>query len=81
MRFLGAFSRIDVRHRLADLRVPTLVLHSRGDHRIPFSTGQRLPQQFLAPSSSVLKVPTHLLLDREPASQLLLAAIHEFLSR
>ena len=26
-----AFASIDVRHRLAELRVPTLILHSRGE--------------------------------------------------
>ena len=34
-RFQDAFGRIDVRHRLAEVRAPTIVLHSRHDQRIP----------------------------------------------
>ncbi|WP_233356273.1 alpha/beta hydrolase [Henriciella aquimarina] len=42
VRFLEAFSRIDVRDRLADVKVPTLVIHCRGDLRIPLASGREM---------------------------------------
>ena len=81
VRFLDAFSRIDVRHRLAELRVPTLVLHSRGDLRIPYGTGRRIAATIPGAEFVGLESSNHLLLGREPASHKLLAAVSEFLSR
>ncbi len=40
-RFLETFSRIDVRHRLPELELPTLILHARGDRRVGHVTGNR----------------------------------------
>jgi pimeloyl-ACP methyl ester carboxylesterase len=80
-RLLDAFSRIDVRHRLADVRVPTLVLHSRDDQRIPHSTGRRLAATIPGAEFVTLESPNHLLLGFEPAARELLAAIRHFLSR
>lgn len=36
-RFQDAFGDIDVRHRLEQIKVPTIVLHSKDDQRIPFA--------------------------------------------
>ncbi|MEZ5442268.1 MAG: alpha/beta fold hydrolase [Lysobacterales bacterium] len=81
VRFLDAFSRIDVRARLAQLRVPTLVLHSRGDQRIPLETGRELAAVIPNAEFVSLDSPNHLLLGREAASQAFLAAIESFLAR
>jgi pimeloyl-ACP methyl ester carboxylesterase len=81
VRLLDAFSHIDVRHRLADLRVPTLVMHCRGDQRIAHCTGRELAATIPGAEFVSLDSPNHLLLDREPATQAMLAAVREFLSR
>jgi pimeloyl-ACP methyl ester carboxylesterase/DNA-binding SARP family transcriptional activator len=81
VRFLEAFSRIDVRHRLAELRVPTLVLHSRGDRRIPFETGRQIAASIPGAEFVGLDSDNHLLLGREAASIAFLAAVREFLAR
>jgi pimeloyl-ACP methyl ester carboxylesterase len=80
VRLLDAFSHIDVRHRLADLSVPTLVLHSRGDQRIPHGTGRHLAASIPGAEFVSLESPNHLLLGREPAAQAMLSAVREFLS-
>jgi pimeloyl-ACP methyl ester carboxylesterase/DNA-binding SARP family transcriptional activator len=81
VRFLDAFSTIDVRHRLAELRVPTLVLHSRGDMRIPLSTGRQLAAAIPGAEFVGLDSTNHLLLGREPASTAFLSAVRRFLAR
>ncbi len=40
-RFMSTYSRIDVSAFARRLRVPTLVLHARDDHRVPFARGPR----------------------------------------
>jgi len=42
VRFLEAFSRIDVRHRLATIKAPVLVIHARDDQRVPLIHGIEL---------------------------------------
>jgi pimeloyl-ACP methyl ester carboxylesterase len=81
VRFLDAFSRIDVRHRLSELRTPTLVLHSRGDRRIPLNTGRALAATIPGAEFVGLDSSNHLLLGREPAAEVFLTAIRDFLSR
>ena len=78
-RFLSAFGDIDVRHQLAKVTVPTLVIHSLLDRRIPVATGREMAAaiphaQFLGLSSD-----GHLLLGREPASQAFVEAVRQFL--
>lgn len=81
VRFLEAFSRIDVRSRLAQLRVPTLVLHSRSDQGIPCMTGRRMAATIPGAEFVGLESSNHLLLGRESASRALLDAVQEFLAR
>lgn len=81
VRFLEAFSRIDVRHRLAELNVPTLVLHSRGDQRIPLATGRELAASIPGAEFLGLASANHLLLGEELASKAFLAAVRAFLAR
>lgn len=81
VRFLEAFSSIDVRHRLKDVKAPTLVLHSRGDLRIPVSIGRDLAMQIPNAEFIGLDSPNHLLLGRERASSEFVRAVREFLMR
>lgn len=81
VRFLEAFSQLDVRERLADVRVPTLVLHSRHDRRIPAATGRALAVGIPDARFKTLNSPGHLLLGREPAAREFVAEIRGFLGQ
>lgn len=78
-RFLQAFSTIDVREQLHRLNVPTLVLHSRGDRRIPHATGRDLAAQIKGARLTTLESNSHLLIGREPAAQTFVTAVRDFL--
>ncbi len=79
VKFLSAFGDIDVRHQLAKLTVPTLVIHSRGDQRIPMEIGLELATTIPNAEFVGLESENHLLLGREPASDDFVAAIRRFL--
>jgi pimeloyl-ACP methyl ester carboxylesterase/DNA-binding CsgD family transcriptional regulator len=78
-QFMREFNRIDVTELLAQVRCPTLVLHSRNDVRVPFEEGRllatRIPQARLVPIDS----PNHLLLGSEPGWRRWVEAVIEFL--
>ncbi|MEO0996409.1 MAG: alpha/beta fold hydrolase [Pseudomonadota bacterium] len=78
-RFLAAFGDIDVRHRLAEVSVPTLVLHARGDQRIPFTVGRDLAARIPGARFVGLDSNGHLLLGREAASAQFVEAVREFI--
>jgi pimeloyl-ACP methyl ester carboxylesterase/DNA-binding SARP family transcriptional activator len=80
-RFLTAFGEIDVRHRLAEVSVPTLVIHSLRDRRIPVGTGRDIAASIPGAEFLGIESDGHLLLGREPASQLFVDAVREFLAR
>lgn len=74
------FADIDVRHRLAQVKVLTLVIHSLGDQRIPVSVGRELAAMISNAELVKLESNGHLLLSREPASTAFIEAIHEFIA-
>ena len=79
VRYLQTFAEIDVRHCLADVRAPTLVIHSRGDHRVALEKGVELASSIPGASMVTLDSSSHLPLSREPAMERMLAAIESFL--
>jgi len=81
VRFLSAFGDIDVRNQLANVSVPTLVIHSLGDRRIPVTTGRDIAAAI--PNAEFLSIESdsHLLLGREPASKAFVDAVREFIDR
>lgn len=81
VRFLSAFGDIDVRDRLAEVRVPTLVIHSLGDRRIPAATGRNIAASIPNAEFLGLESDGHLLLGREPASPVFVEAVREFIAR
>jgi pimeloyl-ACP methyl ester carboxylesterase/DNA-binding winged helix-turn-helix (wHTH) protein len=78
-RFMEEFSRIDVRPRLADIHVPTVVFHCEGDAAIPFNEGRLLAADIAAARFVPLPSRNHLLLEHEPAWQILLRELGDFL--
>ena len=79
-RFLSAFGDIDVRHQLAKVTVPTLVIHSLGDRRMPVSIGRDIAAAIPNAEFLGLESDGHLLLGREPASQVFVDAVRKFLA-
>lgn len=80
VRFLSAFGDIDVRHRLASVRVPTLVIHSLRDWRIPVRSGREIAASIPDAQFMSLESDGHLLLGREPAAQEFVDAVRRFIA-
>lgn len=79
-RTLEAFHRVDVTDLARQLRVPTLVLHARGDARVPFDEGLRLAALIPGARFVPLASDNHVLLDTEPAWPAFLAELRGFLA-
>lgn len=79
-RFLETFADIDVRHRLSEIKCPTLVMHARGDQRVPVAKGAELASQIGGAEFVTLPTDNHLLLGREHSSELFVAHVRQFLS-
>ena len=80
-RFMEAFGHIDVRDRLARVQAPTLVLHSRGDQRIPHDRGRELAAGIPGARFVLLESDNHLILEHEPAFAVWVREATAFLSR
>jgi len=80
VRNLIANGDTDVSALLAQVSIPTLVLHSRGDVRVPFDQGRRLAAGI--PGARFVPLPSnnHLILQNEPAFSRLLQEIRAFIS-
>ena len=79
VRFLEEFARIDVRDVAQQVSCPTLIMHSRGDHRVPMRSGEELAA--LIPGARLLGLDSnnHLLTAAEPAWAVFRAEVTEFL--
>jgi len=80
-RFLSIFDYINVEDLLPLVTVPTLVIHSRGDERIPINNGLDLAAKIPNAEFVGLSSDSHSLLGREPASTNFLQAVRDFLAR
>jgi pimeloyl-ACP methyl ester carboxylesterase len=76
--FLEIFSRLDVRHRLAELDVPTLIFHARGDQRVGMEQAIELASLIKGASLVTLDTDNHILRAHEPAMEVVLERIREF---
>jgi len=78
IRLIRGFEEMDVSDVLGDIRSPTLVLHSRGDSRVPFAEGHlvasAIPDAKLVPLDS----RNHILLDHQPAWRQFFAEVIDF---
>jgi pimeloyl-ACP methyl ester carboxylesterase len=77
---LSAHGNIDISHRLGDVRAPTLVIHARGDARVPYANGRDLAMSIPGAKFVTLESQNHLILEQEPAWPRLLAEIRQFLA-
>jgi pimeloyl-ACP methyl ester carboxylesterase len=78
-RMIEVFHRIDVRSIAPRVRAPTLVLHAKGDLRVPFAEGRLIATTIPGARFVPLDSRNHLLLEGEPAWPRFLTAVREFL--
>jgi len=64
---LASFYDVDVSALAAQVRCPTLVMHSRQDARIPFAEGRRVALAISGAEFVPLDSRNHILLEQEPA--------------
>jgi len=81
VKFLEVFARIDVSHLAPKVRCPTLIMHSRGDVRVPQSQAKELAA--LIPDSRLLMLNSrsHILTENEPAWPVFLDEMERFLAQ
>jgi pimeloyl-ACP methyl ester carboxylesterase len=79
VRMLRTVGNIDVTGLLAQIRIPTLVLHCRDDARVPFEEGRRMAASIPGARFVALEGRNHLVLEGETASGRLFDEIRNFL--
>lgn len=76
---LAAFQHVDVTAQARQLKLPTLVLHARGDAAVPFEEGRLLASLIPGAIFVPLNSDNHVLLGSEPAWLQFLQALRGFL--
>ena len=79
-RLESEMHRTDVRHLASQIRVPTLVVHARGDAGVPFEEGRLLASLIPNAQFVALESKNHLLTKDEPAWKKFCEAVRSFLS-
>lgn len=77
-RLLDARCRVDVTDSLEAIRVPTLVIHGRGDEVVPFAEGRLIASEIPGAEIVELESRNHILLQSEPAWSRFQRALREF---
>jgi DNA-binding SARP family transcriptional activator/pimeloyl-ACP methyl ester carboxylesterase len=78
-RLIVELGKIDVSHLLAQVSVPTLVVHNVNDAAVPFSSGRELASGIPGARFLPLDSCNHVILDHEPAWPRFLEEIRSFL--
>ncbi|QKC85466.1 alpha/beta fold hydrolase [Mesorhizobium sp. NZP2077] len=79
-RYFDVVGDFDITHRLADVKVPTLVMHARGDLMVPIEAGRQLAAGIPGARFIAFEGQNHLFLEHEPASDRFFEEIRLFLS-
>jgi pimeloyl-ACP methyl ester carboxylesterase/DNA-binding CsgD family transcriptional regulator len=79
VRIFRAFGEIDVREDARSVRCPSLIVHARGDLRVPFEEGRVLASLIPGARFLPLESVNHLLLESDPAWRQFLDACDAFL--
>lgn len=75
-----ATADVDLTAALPEVRVPTLVMHARGDARVPFEAGRRMAAGIPGARFVPLQGRNHLFLENEPAFTQFLEQTRAFLA-
>lgn len=78
-RYLETTAEFDVRGLLAKVTAPTLVMHSRGDLRVPIEIGRQLAAGIPGAKFVALQSNNHILLEQDPATRRFFEEIRLFL--
>lgn len=78
---LASFYQVDVSALAANIKCPTLVLHSRADARIPFEEGRKVASSIPGAEFVPLESRNHILLDHQTAWKQFFDEIDVFLRR
>jgi pimeloyl-ACP methyl ester carboxylesterase len=70
---------VDVRGLLPQIKVPTLILHCRGDQRVPYEMGCELAALIAGARFVTLASNNHLILEHEPATEVFFDEVAKFL--
>jgi DNA-binding SARP family transcriptional activator/pimeloyl-ACP methyl ester carboxylesterase len=80
VKLLKAVGEVDISDRLADVRAPTLVMHSQHDMRISFDAGLELAGGIPGARFVSLDSRNHILPESDPAWPTMLREINQFLA-
>lgn len=78
VHLLQTRAHVDVRRRLGEVRVPTLVLHARSDDVVPLASGRILATEIPGAEFVELDSANHILLEDEPAWRRFCDAVLDF---
>lgn len=78
-QYLNTSANINVIDLLTQVKVPTLVLHPRGDLRVPFALGQEMAAGIPGAKFVPLDSRNHLIPAQDPAHRIMLDTVADFL--
>ena len=81
VRYMQAVGDVDVTGLLAQVKVPTLVMHASDDARVPFETGRRMAAGIPGARFVTLQSKNHFILPNEPAFHRFMEETRLFLGR
>jgi pimeloyl-ACP methyl ester carboxylesterase/DNA-binding CsgD family transcriptional regulator len=81
VRIIRSFFTIDVCESASRVKCPTLVLHARGDVRVPFEEGRVLASVIPGARLVPLESENHILLEQDPAFHRFFAELRTFVPR
>ena len=80
-RYFLATGEFDVTELLSKVRAPTLVMHSRGDLRVPFETGRQMAAGIPGAAFVPLQGNNHILLEQNQSTRQFFDELRRFLNK
>ena len=80
-RYFEVVGEVDITELLGKVATPTLVMHVRGDARVPFEAGRQMASGIPSARFVALQGQNHLFLENEPAAYRFFEEIKLFLGR
>ena len=79
VRYIDTVANFDVRHLLPQIKVPTLVMHVRGDRRVPIASSRELAAGIPGARFVTLPGKNHIPLEQDPGTPIFLDEVRRFL--